>query len=102
MPRSTNPTMSFRLATRALPQRLTTTTRGFSSITARMAEGDTGAPRSHGGGDAFSKREQADESLYIRKQEQEKLAALKKKIADSEATLKKDREEAERLGREQK
>lgn len=93
--------MSFRTLTRALPQRtiLTTSTRGFTSITARMAEGDTGAPRSGGAasGDAFTKREQADESLYIKRQEQEKLAALKKKIADSEATLKQDREEAERL-----
>jgi hypothetical protein len=54
---------------RALP-RTSTSTRSFSALTRRMAEGDTGATRSGGAasGDAFNKREQADESLYIRRQ----------------------------------
>lgn len=64
-----------------------------------MAAGDTGATRSGGAaqGDAFTKREQADENLYVRKQEQEKLAALKRKIADAEAQLAKDRKDADEL-----
>ncbi|KAJ9626923.1 ATPase inhibitor [Taxawa tesnikishii (nom. ined.)] len=74
-------------------------TRSFSSITRRMAAGDTGAPRSGGAAhsDAFTKREEASEALYIRQHEKEKLAALKKKIADQEAQLAKDRQEAEEL-----
>lgn len=53
----------------ALP-RTTLSTRSFSALTRRMAEGDTGSTRSGGAasGDAFTKREQADESLYIRRQ----------------------------------
>lgn len=62
-----------------------------------MAEGDTGSTRAGGAaqGDAFTKREQADENLYVKKQEQEKLAALRKKIADGEAQLAKDRKDAD-------
>ncbi|KAF6226274.1 hypothetical protein HO133_009140 [Letharia lupina] len=54
-----------------------------------MGEGDTGATRSGGSaqGDAFSKREQADENLYVRRQEQEKLQQLKKKIEDHKKHL---------------
>ncbi|CAF9929597.1 hypothetical protein IMSHALPRED_007951 [Imshaugia aleurites] len=54
-----------------------------------MAEGDTGAPKSGGSaqGDAFSKREQADENLYVRQKEQEKLQQLKQKIADHKKHL---------------
>ncbi|KAI4249749.1 MAG: hypothetical protein L6R40_000538 [Gallowayella cf. fulva] len=49
-----------------------------------MAEGDTGAPRSGGSaqGDAFSKREAANEDLYVRQKEMEKLQNLKKKIEE--------------------
>ncbi|CAF9906267.1 MAG: hypothetical protein ALECFALPRED_002179 [Alectoria fallacina] len=54
-----------------------------------MAEGDTGATKSGGSaqGDAFSKREQADENLYVRQKEQEKLQQLKQKIADHKKHL---------------
>lgn len=96
--------MSFRIATRAIPRTTTpTATRSFSAITQRMAGGDTGAPRSGGAasGDAFTKREAAEESQYVRKQEAEKLAALRKKIADNEATLAKDRETVEAMNKKQ-
>jgi ATPase inhibitor, mitochondrial len=59
------------------------TTRTFSVAARRMAEGDSGAPRSGGAaqGDAFTKREQANEDYNIRMREKEKLEALRKKIA---------------------
>lgn len=89
-----------RIVTRQLP-RITTvqTARSFSVAARRMAEGDTGAPRSGGAaqGDAFTKREQASEDYYVRQQEKEKLQALRQKIADKEAEIAKDREEAEKL-----
>ncbi|KXG47156.1 ATPase inhibitor, IATP, mitochondria [Penicillium griseofulvum] len=65
-------------------------TRSFSVAVPRMGEGDTGAPRSSGGassGDAFTKREAAQESLYIREKELEKLAQLKKKINEQRKHL---------------
>ena len=86
-----------RTLTRQLPR--ISTARSFSIASRRMAEGDTGAPRSGGSaqGDAFTKREQASEDYYVKQQEKEKLQALRKKIADKEAELAKDREEAEKL-----
>jgi hypothetical protein len=65
-----------------------------------MAGGDTGAPRAQG--DAFTKREKANEDYYVRQEETKKLEALKKKIADQEAALAKDREEAEKLSGSEK
>ncbi|CAG7944863.1 unnamed protein product [Penicillium salamii] len=65
-------------------------TRSFSVAVPRLGEGDTGAPRSSGGkssGDAFSRREAAQESLYIRDKELEKLAQLKKKIGEQRKHL---------------
>lgn len=93
--------MSLLRMTRALPRSNITNTRTFATSVRRMAEGDTGAPRSGGAaqGDAFTKREQASEDYYVRQQEKEKLAQLKKKIADQEAALAKDREEVEKLGK---
>ncbi|GAB1739705.1 hypothetical protein NU219Hw_g4647t1 [Hortaea werneckii] len=94
--------MSLRLATRALPR--AQPARTFATTTYRMAAGDTGSPRSAAGGtggDAFSKREHANEEMEIRRREKEKLEALKKKIADSEAQLSKDRAEAEELNKKQ-
>jgi ATPase inhibitor, mitochondrial len=76
--------MSLRTLTRALPRTsLPASTRTFSLAARRMAEGDSGAPRSGGAaqGDAFTKREQANEDYNIRVREKEKLEALKKKIA---------------------
>ena len=56
-------------------------------------------PRSGGAaqGDAFQKREQADENYYIKQQERQKLESLRKKIADQEQQLAKDREEADKI-----
>ncbi|KAF2763945.1 hypothetical protein EJ03DRAFT_332305 [Teratosphaeria nubilosa] len=92
--------------TRQLPKlsSTTTTTRSFSIAAPRMAAGDTGAPRSGGAsqGDAFSKREQANEDYNIRQREMEKLKALKAKIADSEAQLAKDKKDMEAMTNKQK
>ena len=87
-----------RTFTRQLP-RLATTTRSFSVMPRRAAEGDTGAPKSGGAAqsDAFSKREQASEDYYVKQQEKQKLEELRKRIADKEADLAKDREEAEKI-----
>ncbi|KAL8761778.1 MAG: hypothetical protein Q9184_002139 [Pyrenodesmia sp. 2 TL-2023] len=54
-----------------------------------MAEGDTGGIRSGGAaqGDAFSKREKANEDFYVRDQEMQKLRALKKKIEEHKKHL---------------
>lgn len=54
-----------------------------------MAEGDTGGVRPGGQsqGDAFSKREAANEDYYVRQKEMEKLAALKKKIDEHKKHL---------------
>ncbi|EHL03395.1 putative ATPase inhibitor, mitochondrial [Glarea lozoyensis 74030] len=56
-----------------------------------MAGGDTGAPRSGGiaQGDAFSKREKANEDYTIRMREKEKLLELRKKVAEQQDHLKK-------------
>ena len=70
-----------------------TSIRSFSVAARRMAGGDTGAPR--GQGDAFTRREKANEDFYVKEEEKKKLEALRKKIADSEAQLAKDRKEAD-------
>ncbi|KAL2843492.1 mitochondrial ATPase inhibitor, IATP-domain-containing protein [Aspergillus pseudoustus] len=79
---------------RSVTRPLTTTsraafTRPFSAIAARMAAGDTGAPRPGGAkaSDEFQKREAAQENLYIHQKEQEKLATLKKKIEEQRSNL---------------
>jgi len=62
----------------------------FTSSSRVMAAGDTGAPRAMGGqGDAFQKREKAQEDWAIREREKEKLMELKKKLADQHEHLKK-------------
>ncbi|CAD6577346.1 MAG: hypothetical protein ASARMPREDX12_008318 [Alectoria sarmentosa] len=65
------------------------TSRTITTTASRMAEGDTGSTKPGGSaqGDAFSKREQADENLYVRQKEQEKLQQLKQKIADHKKHL---------------
>ena len=57
------------------------------------------SPRSGGAaqGDAFQKREQADENYYVKQQERQKLEQLRKKIADQEEKIAKDREEADKI-----
>ncbi|KAL8866189.1 MAG: hypothetical protein Q9174_006447 [Haloplaca sp. 1 TL-2023] len=56
--------------------------RTISTTALRMAAGDAGAPRAGGAaqGDAFTKREQANEDFAIRQKEMEKLKGLKEKI----------------------
>ncbi|KMP04679.1 hypothetical protein DIZ76_015159 [Coccidioides immitis] len=56
--------------------------RSFSIAAARMGEGDTGAVRPGGvqSGDAWTKKESAQENMFIRQQEIEKLRALKEKL----------------------
>ncbi|OQD77963.1 hypothetical protein PENDEC_c002G00353 [Penicillium decumbens] len=86
-------------ANRALSQR------AFSVAVPRMGEGDTGAPRGGGGGasgDAFTKREAAQEALYIREKELEKLAQLKKKITAQRQHLDELESHIDSLSKEQK
>merc|ERR1712098_560819 len=61
----------------------------FSTPPRAMAGGDTGAPRSTGSGDAFTKREKANEDYAIRMRVKEKLMELKKKLAEQHEHLKK-------------
>ncbi|KAK7540868.1 mitochondrial ATPase inhibitor, IATP-domain-containing protein [Phyllosticta citribraziliensis] len=63
--------------------------RPFSTTVRAMAAGDAGAPRSGGekAGDAFTKREAANEELYIRQEEKRKLLELKEKIASQRKHL---------------
>ncbi|CZS91245.1 related to H+-transporting ATP synthase inhibitor precursor, mitochondrial [Rhynchosporium agropyri] len=60
--------------------------RAFSTTTRVMAGGDTGAPRAQG--DAFTKREKANEDYAIRMREKEKIMDLKKKLAEQHEHLK--------------
>jgi len=62
----------------------------FTTTLRAMGEGDTGAPLRGGGqGDAFHKREKANEDYIIRQREQEKLKELKRKLAEQHEHLKK-------------
>ncbi|OAK97616.1 hypothetical protein IQ06DRAFT_379463 [Phaeosphaeriaceae sp. SRC1lsM3a] len=58
--------------------------RYFSVAARRYAEGATGSGSSRAGGiasgDAFTKREAANEELYIRQEEKAKLLAIKEKL----------------------
>ncbi|RQM07326.1 hypothetical protein DH86_00001018 [Scytalidium sp. 3C] len=64
--------------------------RSFATTSRAMAGGDTGAPAATGGqGDAFRKREKANEDYAIREREKEKLLELKKKLTEQQAHLKK-------------
>ncbi|KAK1711308.1 hypothetical protein CaCOL14_002691 [Colletotrichum acutatum] len=75
-------------ATKAAARPLTLASRACFSTTARtMSEGDTGAPSKFGGGDAFQKREKANEDYAIRQREKEKLLELKKKLSEQQAHL---------------
>jgi len=68
-----------------------------------MAGGDTGATRPGGTatGDAFTKREKANEDYAIRLREKEKLLELKKKIAEQREHLDKLSDHIEELSKEQ-
>jgi len=74
----------------------------FSTSIRAMAGGDTGAPRSGGTatGDAFTKREKANEDYAIRMREKEKLMELKKKIAEQQEHLNKLTEHIDELSKE--
>lgn len=88
--------MSLTSIARQLPKlSQSTSIRSFSVAARRMA----GEDAARGQGDAFSKREKANEDYYVRQEEQKKLEALKKKIADAEAQLASDKQEAEKLGK---
>ena len=64
----------------------------FPSSVPRPAEGDQQ-------GDAFRKREKANEDLYVRKQEKAKLDALKKEIETKEKDLADAKKRAEEMGK---
>jgi len=67
-----------------------------------MAGGDTGAPPKTGGqGDAFQKREKANEDYAIKQREKEKLLELKKKLADQQQHLKKLEESIDEIAKSQ-
>ncbi|KAI8635125.1 putative mitochondrial ATPase inhibitor [Xylariaceae sp. FL1651] len=64
--------------------------RAFTTTFRAMAAGDTGAPPKVGGqGDAFQKREKANEDYAIRQREKEKLLELRKKLHEQQDHLKK-------------
>ncbi|KAK9475529.1 uncharacterized protein V1510DRAFT_409496 [Dipodascopsis tothii] len=44
------------------------------------SEGSTGSSRGEAGGDAFTKREKANEDYYVRKAEKERLVQLKEQL----------------------
>lgn len=62
--------------------------RCFSTTARVMTEGSTGAPPKTGGtGDAFQRREKANEDYTIRQREKEKLLDLKKKLREQQGHL---------------
>ncbi|KAI1323349.1 mitochondrial ATPase inhibitor, IATP-domain-containing protein [Xylariaceae sp. FL0255] len=76
--------------------------RAFTTTYRAMAAGDTGAPPKVGGqGDAFQKREKANEDYAIRQREKEKLLELKKKLAEQQGHLQKLSEHIDKLTKEQ-
>ncbi|KAI9734247.1 MAG: hypothetical protein M1834_002351 [Cirrosporium novae-zelandiae] len=82
----------------------TSLSRAFFTTSARtMAEGDTGAPRPGGqaAGDAFTKREQADELHYVKEREKEKLKALRAKLAEQKKHLEELDKHLEEYAKEQ-
>ncbi|KEZ44385.1 hypothetical protein SAPIO_CDS3368 [Scedosporium apiospermum] len=77
-------------ATIAKKPRIAFANRAAFSTTARaMTEGATGAPPKTGGpGDAFQRRERAQEDYAIRQREKEKLLELRKKLDEQQMHLK--------------
>lgn len=51
------------------------------------SEGATGAARSDGSSDSFTKREKAQEDFYVKKHQAEQIAALKEQLAKQKAQL---------------
>ncbi|KAK0618223.1 putative mitochondrial ATPase inhibitor [Bombardia bombarda] len=63
--------------------------RATFATTARAMAGETGAPPKTGGqGDAFQRREKAQEDFAIKQREKEKLLVLRKKLHEQQAHLK--------------
>ncbi|KAI0012097.1 mitochondrial ATPase inhibitor, IATP-domain-containing protein [Xylariaceae sp. FL0662B] len=76
--------------------------RAFSTTTRAMAGGDTGAPPKTGGpGDAFQRRERAQEDYTIRQREKEKLLELRKKLREQQAHLQKLADHIDELTKDQ-
>ncbi|CAM1505677.1 Fc.00g113140.m01.CDS01 [Cosmosporella sp. VM-42] len=76
--------------------------RCFSTTARTMAEGDTGAPpRAGGQGDAFQRREKANEDYVIRKREREKLLELKKKLSEQQEHLERLSKHIDEITKEQ-
>ncbi|ROT37443.1 hypothetical protein SODALDRAFT_334542 [Sodiomyces alkalinus F11] len=74
----------------------------FTTTTRVMAAGDTGAPPKTGGvGDAFQRRERANEEYAIRQREKEKLQEMKKKIAEQQAHLQQLSDHIDEITRDQ-
>ncbi|KAK0731757.1 mitochondrial ATPase inhibitor, IATP-domain-containing protein [Lasiosphaeris hirsuta] len=67
-----------------------------------MLAGETGSPPKTGGqGDAFQRRERANEDFAIRKIEQEKLKALRDKLRQQQAHIKELSDHIDELTKEQ-
>ncbi|KAK7417194.1 ATPase inhibitor [Neonectria magnoliae] len=87
---------SFRQAAAARPIRC------FSTTARVMTEGATGAPPKTGGpGDAFQRREKANEDYAIRQREKEKLIELKKKLNEQQEHLARLSKHIDEITREQ-
>lgn len=65
---------------------LTAVPRRIVSVRA-YTDGATGAPRTDGSGDSFTKREKAQEDFFIRKHQAEQIAALKEQLAKQKQQL---------------
>lgn len=78
-------------------------TRATFATTARsMGAGDTGAPPKTGGqGDAFQRRERANEDYAVKQREREKLLELKKKLAEQQAHLQQLSDHIDEITKEQ-
>ncbi|KAI0125715.1 mitochondrial ATPase inhibitor, IATP-domain-containing protein [Xylariales sp. AK1849] len=75
--------------------------RAFTTTYRAMSEGDLGSPRASGGGDAFQKREKANEDYAIKQREKEKLLELKKKLAEQQNHLKQLSDHIDEITKEQ-
>ncbi|KAG6005643.1 hypothetical protein E4U43_000563 [Claviceps pusilla] len=74
----------------------------FSTTSRAMAAGDTGAPPKTGGqGDAFQRRERANEDYTIRQREKEKLQELKRRLDEHQQHLQRLSDHVEEISKEQ-
>ncbi|KFA61436.1 hypothetical protein S40285_03418 [Stachybotrys chlorohalonatus IBT 40285] len=74
----------------------------FSTTARTMTEGATGSPPKTGGpGDAFQRRERANEDYAIRQREKEKLMELKNKLAEQQQHLKRLSDHIDEITRDQ-